>query len=609
MRKSLLRIFSVVTVVVFIASNHPSLLVYAQDESTNENVEKPQQNMNLVTGEVRSIDTKNLTRIAVANPDIVDISDAKSEKVIIAGKKAGQTELFVWDSEGKHSYLIRVAVEKLGTTKARLAEVINKGNIKGVGLDENEYEGKVVLYGAIPKVDKDRLDKIMDPYQDKIINLVQVEVVDDLIQIDMQVTELSTTLTKQLGLDWSAGGSSSSSSSLGSSGNTTNTASSGNGLNLSYAESGLQKKAGGKLFNVASFGRTTPITVAVNALIQEGKGRILSNPRLVVLSGKEASFLVGGETPIRTTTVNSTGGQSQDNVTFKQYGVNMTITPTIREGKVDILLNVHISDIDKSTTNPQGDTGFITREAQTQLFLDDKQTIVLAGFIKHAEGETVSGIPFLSKMPVFGGLFRTRNSANPNSETEMVITLTPTILKSSKKATEQVALPSKRMVNFSKEVQGSFEKESLSNGSERIVAPVLPVVVEKKITSSKVVMSKTVISQNVSDPAVLSYMRYIQLRISQAITYPYKALQQNWEGTVKLRLRILRNGTLADCDLLQSSGHDVFDSDAINTTKVAAPFTAFPSEMKQDDLVVTVPIVYNKRLVYNKGSKEVVDIY
>ncbi len=50
-----------------------------------------------------------------------------------------------------------------------------------------------------------------------------------------------------------------------------------------------------------------PLEATVNALLQEGKARLISKPRLVALSGKQASFLVGGEIPVLNTTTNTTG--------------------------------------------------------------------------------------------------------------------------------------------------------------------------------------------------------------------------------------------------------------------------------------------------------------
>lgn len=553
-----------------------------EDQTQGDNAKTNSETISLVIGDIQAIETKNLTRVSVTNPDIADISDAKPEKVLIVGKKPGQTDVFVWDDNGKREFSVQVASENLGNLKKRLQEVIGKAGIQGASLDKNIYEGKVVLSGALSKQDKDLLDKTMDPFSDKIINLTKVEVNEDLIQIDMQITELSTTLTKQIGLDWTNFTGSTVSTVTN---NTTNANTAGGQVQYQERLPTLNGKPE-DFFKIGKFYRQTNLVAAINALVQEGKGRILSKPRLVVVSGKEANFLVGGEVPILNTVTTAGGaGTTTTSTTFKRYGINMTLTPTVREGKIEIVLNVQISDIDKANADKNGDPAFITRSAQTHLLLDDMQTIALAGLIKHNVAETVKGIPFLSKVPIVGALFRTRQNGSPDTDTELVITLTSTILKSKKFTTEQVKLPSKRMENLAKEVESNFEKESM-----------VPVKEQPKLMTTVAPPVKPVFSlPKVSDTVPSPYVRSIQLRISQAISYPYEALQKRWEGTVKLKLRILRDGTLADADVLESSGHDIFDKDAINTARIVAPFPPFPLDMTQEDLVVTVPIIYSQQ--------------
>jgi pilus assembly protein CpaC len=587
MRKTLLKNSSILILMAIVGA---SLCLRASAQEKMDGPQAPaessQEVINLITGEVHSIDTKNLSRVAVANPETIDISDAKPARVFIAGKKAGQTELFIWDENGKHDYIVRVATENLDTVKVRVQDIIDRAQIKGISLEENPYEGKVVLYGSVTKSDKDTLDKIMDPYLDKTINLVKTEVNEDSVQIDAQIIEISTSLDKTLGIDWSD------LTTSGSSGGTSSGTSGTPPLQPSYSET--LPSFNGKIedfFKIGNFQRQTPFQATLNVIINEGKGRVLSKPRLVVKSGKEASFLVGGEIPITTTSTSGGGaGTVTSSVEFKQYGVNMQVTPTVRDGKIDVNLNVKITDIDQS--NKVGtNVAYTSREAQTQLFLEDKQTIVLAGLVKHNDGNTVRKVAFLGDVPILGALFRSRNT--PATDTELVIVLTPSILKTVKKATEQTVFPSARQTELLKEVDSNFSKESIKDQPKPPeVKPVPPPVAPKVVTkmSKPIVMS----ASKVPDIAVLSYMRNVQLKISQGVSYPYEALQKNWEGTVKLRLRILRDGSLADCDLLESSGHDIFDSNALSTAKTIAPFFPFPAEIKQEDMVVTVPIVYHQ---------------
>ncbi len=524
--------------------------VFAGDEQT--------QNIDMITGDLQTIEVKNLTRVSVTDPAVADVSDAKPDKVLILAKKSGQTAIFVWDDDGKRAITVRVAGEDLKALKERIQNVIAKADIKGVNVEENPMEGKIVLSGAVTKADKAVLEKFTDPYAGNIINLTKEEASDDLVQVDMQITELNTTLNKNIGFEWT----------------NDDAATDSRAVALKYNES--LPTATGRVkdfFRIGDFNRTSAIMSVVNALVQEGKGRILSNPRLVVVSGKEASFLVGGEIPIRTTTTSSSGGTTQENIQFKQYGINLTITPAVRDGKVDVLLKVEIRDIDKA--NKVGaDVAFLTREAQTQLYLDNGQTIVLAGLIKHNDGDSVKRVPFLSRIPIVGALFRNRSTPTANTDTELVIMLTPTILKDKKYAAQETVYPSKAAHDFQNETNARFDKTPLNFG-----APALPA------KAPAVVVPVT---------GMAAYVRLVQMKISQAITYPHEAIQNNWQGTVRLRLRIAKDGSLSEATVVEPSGHDVFDQDALNTAKIAAPFTAFPPDMSGNDLVVTVPIVYSQ---------------
>ena len=612
MKTCVYKSLSILMLIAFSFCQNPYALVLAQGEVSNVSMQdnnqeadmqaKKNEVINLVIGDIQSVAAKKLNRVSVTSPDVVDISDAKADKLLVVGKKAGETELFVWDENGKRSITVRVAGQNLDALKVRVEEVISKAQIKGIAVDKNEHEGKLIVSGTASKKDKENLEKITEPFSEGIINLVKQELSEDLVEIDAQFIELNSTLDKTLGMDWFTG----TQTRDATTGQVTTTSS--GTFQLDYLE--VLPGADGKpadFFKIGNFyrGKESALVSKISALVSDNKARIISRPRLVVLSGKEASFLVGGEVPITSTTTTGGGsGTTTSSVTYKQYGVNMTITPTVRDGKIDIILNMQISDIDRSTADRNGDVGFTSRLAQTQLYLDDKQTIVLAGLIRHNESNNVRKVAFLGDIPVLGAFFRSRGT--PSNDTELVIILTPRILKSKKLVAEQLAMPTKGIVDYRNEFEGKYEKQSFTESQPKaaikgVFKPQPPVVKQPVLPARPV--------NKDSGAVILPYVRDIQLRISQAITYPYEAVQNKWEGTVKLRLRILSDGTLADCDLLESSGHDVFDRDAQNTARIVAPFLAFPQDVHQKDVVVTVPIVYNLRTTVKNNAQTVVASY
>jgi len=542
---------------LLIAMNVPLL---SADEDSSQSGDA----IDMIVGDIKTVAVNNLTRVSLTNPGIADISDAQSDKVSLLAKKSGETVLFLWDAGGERNIKIRVVNEDLDAVKARVQKMLNEANITGLSLEENLDIGKVVVSGSLSKENKSLMDNILEPYSDDLFSLVKEEKSEDLIQVDMQVVEISTSLEKNLGIEWGA-------ATTGTTGTGSSNTNSGSVL-LNYNET-LPTFNGkiGDFFKIGNFERTSPLEATVQALVQEGKARLISKPRLVVVSGKEASFLVGGEIPVNTTTTNTTGSTLTQNTTYTQYGVNMTVTPTIREGKIDVKLNVDIRDIDPSNSS-NGNVAFITRTAQTDLRMDNKQTIALAGLIKYEDSEQVTEVPFLSKIPILGALFRSRTTPSPDTNTEMVIILTPTVLTDKKYAVSQVVMPTPGERSAYREIDSKYEHERL---------PDWPAPKVDDAQSAEYV------------PSVSSYARMVQEKISNAILYP-SGMGYNSEGTVKLKLHILRDGSLDTEEVVESSGSNVLDQNAMDAAKAASPYGSFSTEMDQEDLVFTVPIVYNR---------------
>jgi pilus assembly protein CpaC len=559
---------------IFVIGGLPLSVARAQAE------ESAYAEIQILKGDIETITTTNLRRVSITDPLIADINDARAKAVEVIGLEAGQTVLFIWDDMGKRTVVVRVVSEDLGLVKRRIQSLLGSAGIKGLTVNENVQEGKVVVIGDVPEDKVDVLKKVLEPMGERVINLTQQEKVQDLVQIDMQVTELSTTLTKTLGVDWGNGqysfGEQPAVPTIYVAQVDPNTGA------ISYVKKPVDNitdthipKSNGSfkdLFKIGDFGRTNLLTATVNALISQGKGKILSKPRLVVVSGKEASIQVGGQIPIISTTTSQTG--TTQTVTFKDYGITMAITPTIENGKmVNVLLNITISDLDLSNyvnTTSAGSVAFLTRSAQTQVVLEDTQTVVLAGMIKRRSSEMAKRVPLLGSIPFVGALFRNKDVPN-NSETEVVISLTPTILRTIKHAAAAAA-----------EAKNDVMEKDFSQ--EPVIAPSRP-------ETSKMVIP----APDVSTPGTASekYAMSVQQKILSAIAYPYEAQEKGWEGMVKLTLVLQRDGTLQSVVVKDSSGHEVFDQDAVNTAQILAPYAAFPSDIVADEMTLIIPIVYS----------------
>jgi pilus assembly protein CpaC len=151
-----------------------------------------------------------------------------------------------------------------------------------------------------------------------------------------------------------------------------------------------------------------------------GKGRVLASPNLICRSGKEAEFLAGGEFPIKVT------NYKMQNVLWKKYGILLHVKPVADAlGQISLQIDTEISTLDNSKA-VDGVPGLITHKVSSYFDLRKPQTIALSGLIKNEEGSTTSGLPWLSRIPVFGKLFASEDFRE--SRSELVIFVRPEVI-------------------------------------------------------------------------------------------------------------------------------------------------------------------------------------
>jgi TonB family protein len=174
-------------------------------------------------------------------------------------------------------------------------------------------------------------------------------------------------------------------------------------------------------------------------------------------------------------------------------------------------------------------------------------------------------------------LFRSK-STPADAETEVVISITPTILRVAKeKAQARMTVTEKPLVQ---------EEPVAVAPRTAVVNPVIRKVVDVPASTPEPVVSSPGIGSE-------GYAKSVQQKIMSAIAYPYEAQEKSWEGTVKLTLVVEKDGTLKSVVVKESSGHELFDQDALNTAQILAPYAAFPSDVEAEEMTVTIPIVYS----------------
>jgi len=171
------------------------------------------------------------------------------------------------------------------------------------------------------------------------------------------------------------------------------------------------------------------LDLELSALQTEGRGEVISNPRIVTSNQKEAVIRQGQEVPYLTITGSAAGSSQVPQVQFKEALLELKVTPTItNDGRVFLNMNVKKDEVSGFT-----DTGFGTvpniakREVNTAVLMEDGQTVVIGGVYEFKDTNDLSKVPFLSDIPILGNLFKNRNHSK--SKAELLIFVTPKVMR------------------------------------------------------------------------------------------------------------------------------------------------------------------------------------
>ncbi len=180
--------------------------------------------------------------------------------------------------------------------------------------------------------------------------------------------------------------------------------------------------------NLFLFDAKHQLGTVIKALQTKGLFQSLAEPNLVAESGKEASFLAGGEFPIPI--AQPSGGTVAVTVVFKEFGVRLTFTPTVFGNRIHLKVKPEVSTLDFANAVTLG--GFripalTTRRTETELELEDGQTFAIAGLMNNTVTSTMQKIPGIGDVPILGLLFRSK--AAQKDRTELVVMITPEILR------------------------------------------------------------------------------------------------------------------------------------------------------------------------------------
>ncbi len=367
---------------------------------------------------------KPLKQIIIGNPNIGDVKLLSSQEVLILGKAPGSTNLAFRDrSQRIIAFVDLVVGYDLEGIKRKLHELMPNEQ----GIEVRNANDSVLLTGQVTSLAAmDKALSIARSYvpggdeSDKLVNLMQIGGGQ---QVMLEITVASLDRTAAKGLDVSTEIRNGDVSFV-------------NGLvdinedpSIVDLPAVLAGAVGGPLgaaeATLVNFG-VDILNIQLSALEEQALAKILAEPKLVTLSGQEASFLAGGEFAVPVS-------QEEGDITieFKEFGVAVEFTPTVLSNRqINLVIQTEVSDIDQTLGTSSGGVtvpGTRNRRTSNVIELGDGESFMIAGLLQEDMGNVVAQYPGLGDIPVLGALFR--STGFQREETELVIAATPRLVK------------------------------------------------------------------------------------------------------------------------------------------------------------------------------------
>ena len=388
--------------------------------------------------------------ILVANPAVADAVTRTSRRIYLFGKSVGETNIFVFGPNGEQVVSLDLAVERdVAGLEDYLRRFIPSSDITVELLNDN-----VVLTGTVETpLDAKRASDLAtifvtggeattgqysqtaaggssesgvaidNPDQERrvsqIVNLLDI-IGDDQVTLKVTVAEVSRNVMKQLGVNMIGTGETS-------------------GITwgaISDNIPGLGKPLSASQLSLG----TSMLNAYLNAMEQSGVMKTLAEPTLTAVSGEKATFKVGGEFNLVTNqNIDTADNTTTYDIEKLEYGIGLEFQPVVLSpGRISLKVRTSVSEPtnEGSVTlsggfgvgqrfNQPGMTALSIRKrlADTTIELPSGGSMMIAGLVRDDIRQAISAFPGLSKIPVLGTLFRSRDFVR--NETELVIIVTP----------------------------------------------------------------------------------------------------------------------------------------------------------------------------------------
>ena len=381
------------------------------------------------------------TRVSVSDPATADAVVVSPHDVVLNGKVPGTTTIMIWHGDSVSPFQI--------TVHADLAEIQSqlRATFPNERIEVSSARDAILLTGIVTDAEiAKQAAALASIHAKSVVNLLQAPPADNRqVMLQVKFATIDRTSLSQFGLNLFSTGS----KVLGTATTQQFSFPRIGQLQLSQGADGQPQLGNTQvtvtdLLNLFAFRPDINVGATLRLLQNNNLLEILAEPNLITVSGREASFLAGGEFPFPVISNTGSSGNTAPTVTvqFREFGVRLFFTPTVeRSGLIHLKVRPEVSSLDYA--NALTIQGFVipaisTRKAETEVDLREGESFAIAGLIDNRAVQVINKIPGIGDLPVLGHLFRSRSTQKTN--TELLVLVTPVFVKPHP-AGETVPLP------------------------------------------------------------------------------------------------------------------------------------------------------------------------
>jgi pilus assembly protein CpaC len=403
---------------------------------------------------------QEVTRVAVGDPAVAEVTVVNRREVLVTGKKVGITSLLIWPKGAATAQEYRLRVGPVvDPLKPKLVDP-ETAKAKADAQDGLTGSTDSLLAHRRAKIAADLQALNQTGKAAAVPDRSSVDL-DTQVMTEVKIVEVKRSTLQQMGLNI-----------LKNTGNTTA------GMLGPGSLSSIEMTGGGGAYDATV---AAPITSAFNLVLgnpadgllgilslleNRGLARTYAEPTLTAMSGQTASFLAGGEFPIP---VSQGGANSSVTVNYREFGIRLSLTPTVlSRDRIALKVAPEVSDLDFSAGITSGGVSvpaLSVRRTDTTVELGDGESFVISGLVSNSMINSIDKVPWLGDLPVIGAFFK--NSSINREQRELVMVVTPRLVRPIARDARRPALPGAELEAYKPSFgqlmlfeSGKFETES-----------------------------------------------------------------------------------------------------------------------------------------------------